>query len=58
MEQMKQKNFVECECGIKVGGKSKEHARKLLPEHQRSKIHRERIEAIKFSKNKAEEESK
>lgn len=48
----KEQNFVICECGIKVKGKSQEHAKKLLPAHKSSKTHKQRMEAIKFSKEK------
>lgn len=44
---MKDKPYVECECGIKVYGKSEEHARKLLPAHKVSKRHKEIIEILK-----------
>lgn len=41
----KEDNFVECECGAIINGISKEHAEKLLPEHRRSKRHKENMEA-------------
>ena len=42
--------FVECDCGARVYGISKAHARSLLPAHKRSKKHKELME-IKKRKN-------
>jgi len=38
---------VKCECGAKIYGNSLEHAKKLLPSHKKSRIHKERMDAIK-----------
>lgn len=44
----KERPFIICECGAKIYGKSIKHAEKLLPEHKRSRIHLERMDAIKI----------
>ncbi len=46
----KQKPYVECECGARIYGNSVEHAKSILPEHKRSKRHKELME-IKKRKN-------
>lgn len=40
-------NQILCECGIKVKGTTKIHAESLMPEHRKSKKHKERMELIK-----------
>lgn len=47
MKQEIKENEVLCDCGIIIKGNSKAHALSLLPEHKRSKVHKERMEAIK-----------
>ena len=49
-----QKPYVECECGARVYGNSIEHAKSILPEHNRSKRHKELME-IKKRKEKQED---
>ncbi|GAH80085.1 unnamed protein product [marine sediment metagenome] len=44
MKEENKKHYVECECGIRVYGRTKEHAKKLLPAHKRSKRHKDIIE--------------
>jgi len=44
---MRKKYSVECECGAIINGNSLEHAKKLLPEHRRSKRHKEMMDYIK-----------
>lgn len=41
------KEFIECECGARVYGTSKAHAKSLLPAHKRSKKHKELMEIKK-----------
>lgn len=40
----KERSFVECECGYRVYGRSEKHAKSLLPEHKKSKRHKELME--------------
>ena len=40
-------DFVECECGARIYGTSKAHAKSLLPAHRRSKLHKSIMEIKK-----------
>ncbi len=42
--KMKYKEFVLCNCGAKVYGRSKVHAQSNLPKHKESKRHKEFME--------------
>ncbi len=44
MLEYKNDRYVICDCGAKIYGVSKEHAKKLLPAHKRSKRHKESME--------------
>lgn len=44
---VKEKNYVECECGSRIKGKSKVHAEKLMYAHLNSKKHKELMEIKK-----------
>ena len=39
--------FIECECGARIYGTSKVHAKSLLPAHKGSKKHKELMEIKK-----------
>ncbi len=39
--------FVECVCGARVYGKSKAHAKSLLPAHKTSRLHKQIMEIKK-----------
>lgn len=39
-----ERDYIECECGSLIYGKSIKHAKMLLPEHRRSKRHKENME--------------
>ncbi len=41
------KEFIECECGARVYGISKAHAKSLLPAHKSSKLHKQIMEIKK-----------
>ncbi len=41
------KIYVECECGARVYGKSKVHAKSLLPAHKTSRLHKQIMEIKK-----------
>ena len=50
MVDKNKENFVECECGARIYGTSKIHAKSLLPAHRRSKKHKELMEIKKRGK--------
>ncbi len=43
----KKENFIECECGAKINGRSNIHAKSLMHAHLNSRIHKERLDAMK-----------
>ena len=43
----KENKFVECECGARIKGNSKDHAEKLMYAHLNSKKHKELMEIKK-----------
>ncbi len=46
MKNKKESDFIECECGAKIKGRSQAHAASLMHPHLNSRIHRERMDAI------------
>ena len=50
---MKNKEFVICECGLKIHGSSQSHAEANLKNHKQSKIH-EKLMEMKNAKRKVD----
>ncbi len=46
MKNKEEENFIDCECGSRVNGRSNAHASSLMQAHINSRIHRERMDAI------------
>ena len=46
ISEKQKSDFIECECGAKIKGRSKAHAQSLMQPHLNSKIHKERMDAI------------
>lgn len=44
MVNKKESNFIECECGARIKGRSKAHAESLMIAHVNSKKHKELME--------------